>query len=265
MYEYGEEENCCEPYIVKCIMEYSYCQTQVTECCNSLYVSNANIKECIDGIASIKHSLLTQCYFIEPLYENWLCIVWLDENGHLKEEYSEIIELSFDVISLAQKLMFTKKNKSALSILKLKKEYFINIHKTFYNIYFTGLTQKINGEINEKHYLCNYLFFSIVYIKDADEEIDPPEPISIDIDKNYYMVGNIILTPAFIARELSYKNISLHLFDPLNYMIEIMDHNMNVFTIQSDQYILLEKDDYKIMTIESEQSESSEDINIEII
>ena len=78
------------------------------------------------------------------------------------------------------------------------------------------------------------------------------------------MNGNMILTPAFILRELSYRNISPEHFDAKNYTVEIMDHKLNIFTIYSDQYILLEKDDYKVITVDSEYSESYDSSNEDI-
>ena len=106
-------------------------------------------------------------------------------------------------------------------------------------------------------------------IDDDDAADHEPMSISIDLDNGYYMHGNIILTPAFILRELSYRNISCEYFDAKNYTVEIMDQNLNIFTIHSDQYILLDKENYKVMTADSDYSDSSnsmnEDIGLEII
>jgi hypothetical protein len=267
-----EEEPCWQPCIVKCIMDYSYCQTIINECCLDIYHSNSHIENCVDGIVSIRHSILSNCYYIEPEYENWLCIVHIDNEGILKEEYMKINELSFDVISMAQNLIHLyRKNKSAFSILKLKNEYFINIHKTFYSHYFMPLKNSLLKD--ESTYECTFTFLSIVYKKGDQDSKDDQEytPISIDLDRGYYMKGNIILTPAFILRELSYRNISKDLFDPLNYTLEIMDQNLNIFTVQSDQYILLDIDEYKVVNLDSDYSDSSskesanQDIGLEII
>ena len=267
-----EEEPCWQPCIVKCIMDYSYCQTQINECCLDIYHSNSHIENCVDGIISIRHSIFTQCYYIEPEYENWLCIVYIDNSGNLKEEYTKIYELSFDVISLAQNMIhFHKNNKSVFSILKLKKEYFVNIHNTFYSHYFMPLKNSILKE--DPNYECNFTFLSIVYKKEGKNGENGEEypPISIDLDRGYYMKGNIILTPAFILRELSYRNIPKDLFDPQNYTVEIMDQTLNIFTVQSDQYILLDNDTYKVITVDSDYSDTSsntsanQDIGLEII
>jgi len=260
-----DEENCWEPYIVKCIMDYSYCQTQVTECCIDTYHSYSPIRQCVNGLASIQYSVLSQCYFIEPEYENWLAIVYINSEGKLKEEYTEIGELSFDVISLAQRLMHIyRKNNSAFSLLKIKGEYFINFHNTFYTIFFIGLNRRFqeNGIENtvETNMKCKYTFLSITYKTENNKT-----GIPIDLDRGYYMNMNIILTPAFILRELSYRNNSKEF--NADYTVEIMDHNLEIVTIHPDEYILLEKDNYKVLHIESDYNESivSEDIGMEII
>jgi len=258
IFKYDEEENCCEPYIVKCIMDYSYCQTQVTECCLDLYNTNTPIRQCVNGVASIRHSIFSQCYFMEPEFENWLSIIWIDEDDDLKEKYIEVDELSFDIISMAQIMMFSKKdNKSTFSILKFKDEYFVNIHNTFYTVFFTGLIKKMDENAIEENIKCTYSFLSITYKKENDEI-----GIQIDLDRGYYINKNIILTPTFIRRELSYRNRSNDWSK--DYTVEIMDHNLVIFTIHPDQYILLENENYKVISIESDYNESEED-NSEII
>jgi hypothetical protein len=220
----------------------------------------------VNGVASIRNSILSQCYYIEPEYENWLSIVYIDSKGELKEEYVEIHGISFDVISLAQnRMILHRNNKYAFTLLKLKDKYFINIHKTFYTIYFRRLNQKMNDIKNNNTgnecIKCKYTFLSITYKINKNE-------ISIDFDPGYYMIGNTVLTPAFIYRELSYKNLEQNW--SLDYTIDVLDQNLSIFTIHSDQYILLEKDNYKIITTDSDYSDSimnteEDNIGMEII
>jgi hypothetical protein len=290
MIEYNDEEECCcVPFIVKCIMDFSYVQTQVNECCIDIYKSNEPIRHCVDGIASVQHSLLSKCYYLEPEYDNWLCIVSIDsvnENEYkLCEDYIEIEPFTNDVVTNENKqyeccitpkyksqkakrylydLYEKSYNKYTFTILKIEDEYFIYQKKMFKNIL------EKSTEVSK----CTYTFLSILYKKEVDEGEHPIEPIPIELDKGYYMEGNIILTPAFILRKLVYMNNSncsssftYPLFDVKNYSLEIMDHNLKIFTIYSDQYILLEKDTYKIISVDSDYSEShsSGDIGMEII
>ena len=274
---YEEEECCCVPCIVKCIMDFSYVQTQANECCIDIYKSNEPIRHCVDGIVSVQHSLLSNCYYLEPQYKNWLCIVSIDNEN--ENEY-KLCENYIEIESLTNNLALSRKynkatryindlyeksyNKYSFTILKIEDEYFIYQYKMFKTIF------EKSTEVSK----CTYTFLSILYKKEVDDGEDPIEPIPIELDKCYYMERNIILTPAFILRKLVYMNttncsnrFTYPLFDVKNYSLEIMDHNLNIFTIYSDQYILLEKDTYQIITLDSDYSEShsSGDIGMEII
>jgi len=69
--------------------------------------------------------------------------------------------------------------------------------------------------------------------------------ITISLERNAYLVGNEILSAAFVKRQLEYMNSSKN-FD-MTYVLNIMDNNLNNFELKSDEYIVLDKMEYKIM------------------
>jgi hypothetical protein len=76
------------------------------------------------------------------------------------------------------------------------------------------------------------------------------KPIFIDVDKHAYFIDNEILSPAFIKRFFDY-NIGLDkdVFRS-EYVLKIMDNNLNIFELKSDQYILLQTNSYAIKNIQ---------------
>lgn len=85
-------------------------------------------------------------------------------------------------------------------------------------------------------------------IKFLNIEYNHPEnekSITIEIDRNGYLVGNEILSNTFIKRALEYMN-DRKSFD-MRYTLKIMDNNLDSVVIFSDEYIVLEKNSYKIM------------------
>jgi hypothetical protein len=86
-------------------------------------------------------------------------------------------------------------------------------------------------------------FLSILYTHSKMEN-----PVYIEIPKNALLQGNEILSQHFILRYLEYQSMPF-LFD-LTYSIQIMDNNINQFTLKSNQYILLTETDYIVKTIE---------------
>ena len=85
-------------------------------------------------------------------------------------------------------------------------------------------------------------------VKFLNIEYSHPEiksSITIPLDRNAYLVGNEILSSAFVKRQLEYMNSSKN-FD-MYYILNIMDNDLNNFELKSDEYIVLDKMEYKIM------------------
>jgi|Laugresu1bdmlbdd_1035124.scaffolds.fasta_scaffold15202_2 hypothetical protein len=71
--------------------------------------------------------------------------------------------------------------------------------------------------------------------------------IVIDIPDNMYCNTSCILTPVFIQRYLSHQD-KLYFFD-MNYVLKIMDTNINTITLKSNQYIKLTERSYSVITV----------------
>jgi len=88
--------------------------------------------------------------------------------------------------------------------------------------------------------LSKVKFLSIEYIHP-----EVKNPIVIEIDKNAYLVGNELLSCTFVKRALEYsfnvKNFNTE------YVLNIMDNNLKTFELKSNEFIILEKDSYKII------------------
>ena len=81
--------------------------------------------------------------------------------------------------------------------------------------------------------------------------------ITIDIPKSHYLVDNEILSKAYILRYLEHLPVySNWIFREHEYRVKIIDHDSNMFTLNCDQYILLEKDEYRIMHVNPNISSS---------
>ena len=70
------------------------------------------------------------------------------------------------------------------------------------------------------------------------------EPIDITVPSSYFVVDNEIYSPAFVFRCLQYQPYQYY-FDK-NYTLQIIDQDINIFELKSNEYICIEKDNYKI-------------------
>ena len=70
------------------------------------------------------------------------------------------------------------------------------------------------------------------------------DPIDINISPNIMYVNNEILSRAFIMRYIKYNNIVCTYND--NYIIDIVDNNIEMNTLHPGDYIILGEDSYVI-------------------
>lgn len=69
--------------------------------------------------------------------------------------------------------------------------------------------------------------------------------IIITIPKNTYFVNNIVLSSVFIKRYLEYQSEN-YVFDD-KYVIQLMDNNINMFSLKHNEYILIKEKSYEVI------------------
>ena len=70
------------------------------------------------------------------------------------------------------------------------------------------------------------------------------DKIVLELDNKYYVTNNCLFTPLFVKRLLEY-NSSPFVFD-MDYTLDFMDDELNVFSLTSGQYIQLNEKGYVI-------------------
>jgi hypothetical protein len=84
-----------------------------------------------------------------------------------------------------------------------------------------------------------YRFLSVLYTDLFNNTIE------IDVPDSYYVIGNELLGPVWIARYLTYEHP--HLPIQLSYTLEVMDFHLNHFTLTSTQHVCLGEETYTIV------------------
>lgn len=67
-------------------------------------------------------------------------------------------------------------------------------------------------------------------------------PVYIELPKGMYLVGNELLSPAFVLRYLEHQSMP-YVFD-MNYTLNIIDNHIQQFNLNSSQYVLLTERGY---------------------
>ncbi len=150
-----------------------------------------------------------------------------------------------------------KKNKSYS--LALKDEYLIKTEKENIDLLFLKIVLKKSGDKNEKKEKYYYRLDVNEIITDLDvnerktdkqflqiELVDIETNVVTDIHHNlnsFYLVGNKILDKMFLKWYLDYfYNLKL----PDNYKLQIFDKNVNMFSMNENNSIVLTEKAYKI-------------------
>jgi hypothetical protein len=145
---------------------------------------------------------------VEPPLDTWTCVASI-ENGRLLERYV------YGDIEL-------EKDSSSVTIWK------------------TNESRRVNITHNVGPSLVSFL--SVHY-----EHPDLPNGLRLIIDPQYMMVGNYLLNRVVVLRLLSYQyNRGDYVFDD-RYSLKIMDSNINICTVGSNQGIVLGEKEYVVL------------------
>lgn len=209
---------------------------------NKLYNQIPICKYIIDGITKAydSASLFFINYKIEPSENIWcnkMIIKKVNDKYILNENYQYYYDegsINHNVIAYLISQSFAYNNNdthvsNALTIFKYNDAQIIRNASQTYSI--------------QNNYIfipTKYRFMTVQYIK--DDAI-----ITLYIPKSMYIVHNILFTPTFILRCLMYQK-EYFVFD-YDYSLKIIDHDINIIEIKSNQFILLEENSYKILVL----------------
>jgi len=71
-------------------------------------------------------------------------------------------------------------------------------------------------------------------------------PVSITIPKSYFWVGNELLSMAFVQRMLEYQPLYIQYYFDENYVVNIIDQNIQQYQLNRNTYIVLEEDSIRV-------------------
>jgi hypothetical protein len=182
----------------------------------------------------------------EPFSPLWISVFTLRHNLNNDEEYS-VVENSVNEVLLKKFQAVIEEtaseNPNVDTLYTFKTPAYI----------LCNVTNKFEKE-DAKYFVekSDVKFLSIEYMNP-----DMKEAISFTLNKDLFQIGNEILSNAFVLRYLQYQ--TQYYVYANDYTITIIDDKVNQFTLNSKQYILLEKNDYKIITKEENDENDEND------
>jgi hypothetical protein len=232
---------------------YSHTYIFIYNQCTKLYYSNKTVNNICNSVFTWTHPIIERLYLkkIEPFYEPWCSIFYTYSNGTQYEHYINLNdtehylpnnhalfclnpyemnndEQKCDLIQSMIKIIWNMGiiTDTCLIIVKMKHQYISRIK----------YDSKISLEKTRKHLLC----VEYIHPKMA-------QSIYLDIHPGYYLYGNEIFSKLFVERCLQYQK-SGYVFDS-DYKLKIMDSMMRTVEMNCNEYMVIDKNDYKIHTL----------------
>jgi len=238
------------------IVCYSKIMNNVNQKYKQLYDNNYVAKTIIDHTIYVFDYIYS--FFIrkkiEPFSSNWISTYILskrDKNRYVGEEYT-LLE-SYDFMtnpyqsfndSMICELNFNETCDAVDSIVLNSTSYIEGLVKMkIGGQYVYRIFDNNNGLFKEfKMPLLpsNASFLSIEYTHPLMKN-----SIVINLNKSVYFVNNQILSPTFIKMYLEYQSELYH-FD-MDYVLKVMDNNINSFELKFDKSVLLTENGYLIV------------------
>jgi hypothetical protein len=215
---------------------YVHMAAAFKQLCDKYPELNEFVEKCTVAINSFEKNLqkIFANYRFEPEYSPWISIVWMDGDNDFSEDYFNFSEEIYSENSM----------------------------RLYYDIWMKECMQKSmdgnDGIIIMKcgdKTLCNMIdkydeknTFEPSNVKLLAIEYKHPamnEPVLIQLDRSWFLCGNQLLSQLFVRRYLDYQPSPFY-FDG-KYTITLIDNNMNVTKIDHSNYIVIEKDGYRIV------------------
>ena len=184
-------------------------------------------------------------YYIEPYRNEWICLTFINENfkkyyihetydyyhsGYDEGELTNLMALNYATLE--------DRNENKIFIMKHNNNYISKCN--------------FNKNIQECLSLLNYKKGKSCFAQISYTHPDMEYSIDLNLDDSYFLDGNELLSEVFVLKQLYYQT-SYFIFSE-NYVISIIDKDINTIELHSNQYIKIKVNDegtqasYKIIS-----------------
>ena len=238
-------------------LNYIDIKTKVNNMGLYVYNNNTFIKNIVDN-TSYKFKYVVARYNnhrIEPFNTTWVCvsILLMNDTEHIVgnnyiyiEDYHYIKPHVNEDISRIQHYnnCLRHLSETARSICNSDNVKDTMVTMKAGDIMFTKTYNK-DLIMNEEEQLYLNIQSKVSFISIEYTHPSMQSKIIINIPKNTYFVNNIVLSSVFIKRYLEYQSEN-YVFDD-KYVIQIMDNNINMFSLKHNEYILIKEKSYEVI------------------
>lgn len=199
-----------------------------------IYNKNDVVRNVVDwcfstaSFLSKQYTILTSSKRNEPEADHWFCVCTLPEIDYYSEIYEIIQGSEVGASTDEQKYSFAfsmsdLSNIDTITILKKDGKYKVQLFDT----------KRISMGISDEDTISSFELLSATYSHPKMKT-----SVELKLPQSMFVVGNQLFSPVFVKRCLKYQDAS-YLFD-LDYTVTLIDKDIQVMTIRSSEYLLVE-------------------------
>lgn len=239
-----EDTYAYEPCVIECVFWLSNIINGCNDCLQKIYDDNDCIHDVVDATVYMTEYTCKACSsnIEEPMERTWISKNTVDlSNNKLICEYVplnnfEIDELNDHFLEFSVHRYFKDMNRESKDDLIIFKGY--------------------NKVKKESYYICVRLFvfinifqihFSKVGFLSVTYTNGEHRSITLVVDKQWLVIGNELFGYTHILRMLEHQGEPFHF--SMDYVLNIIDTDINVFELRSDKYLKIGRDGYTINPI----------------
>ena len=237
----NQREDTYDPCLIECVFWLSNIINGCNDCLTKIYDENSCIHDVVDATVYMTEYTYKACSknIEEPMEKTWISKNIVDvSNNKLIYEYFplddfEISQYNDYFLEFSINRYFNDMNRESQDDLIILKGYNKRKKESYYicakPLVFINICQVIFSKVG---------FLSITYTNGDSR------PVTLLVDKEWLIIGNELLGYIHVLRMLEHQGEPFHF--SMDYVLNIIDTDINVFELRSHQYLKIEKDRYTI-------------------
>jgi hypothetical protein len=181
--------------------------------------------------------------------------IYYTENRYLDEyRFCHFLENTIDKNNISQEIanMFTEHCSQRRLLLEDKNDCLEeNITMKYFDKYIVKnickKTDKKTDKLVDSEPIMSLIKSNVSFITVQYTNPKMKTPVTLEIPKGMYIVGNELFSPSFVLRLLNYQPCS-YVFD-YRYVLKIVDSNVNIIELNKNQYIKIGETSYVIENV----------------
>ena len=237
-------------YALTALTTYSALKNKFTRAATSVYVCHPYVTYSVDICSyGYKWTISTYCnHRIEPFHPIWITQNHLLMLGVEQPAYTlqnlESYTFIYDDNALSSMYTFIRKfNSCAFALSKIQLNCMHNEKLLYARFNEISVVRVQSGELVQLNTFDDFTRPSKVAFLSVTLTLNRKK-YNIDVEKSWLYVNNELFSKTFLKRYFDYHNVDIRFTN--DYVVDIMDSNINMFKLKPGDYIVLNQKDYAI-------------------